>query len=66
VCDRLADRISVLDVVLAVDGSEPAFECTEIRQCGPSACAPSAYRTPCGITRVMWAAASSGSTRARR
>jgi DNA-binding IscR family transcriptional regulator len=47
----------VLDVVLAVDGAEPAFTCTEIRQCGPAACAPSAYRgTTCGIARVMWAA----------
>ncbi len=53
---RPADDITVLDVVLAVDGDEAAFTCTEIRQCGPAACAPSAYRTPCGIARVMWEA----------
>ena len=52
---RPADEITVLDVVLAVDGAEAAFMCTEIRQCGPAACAPSAYRgTTCGIARIMW------------
>jgi Rrf2 family protein len=53
---RPAGEISVLDVVLAVDGDDAAFTCTEIRQRGPAACAPSAYRTPCAIARVMWAA----------
>ena len=53
---RPADEITVLDVVLAVDGDEAAFTCTEIRQCGPSACAPSAYKGACGIARIMWAA----------
>ena len=51
---RAAADITVLDVVLAVDCEEPAFVCTEIRQCGPGACAPSAYRKPCGIARIMW------------
>jgi Rrf2 family protein len=51
---RAARDITVLDVVLAVEGDEPAFTCTEIRQCGPGACAPSAYRGPCGIARIMW------------
>ena len=52
---RPAGEITVLDVVLAVDGADAAFTCTEIRQCGPAACEPSAYRdTTCGIARVMW------------
>jgi Rrf2 family protein len=51
---RPAAEITVLDVVLAVEGDEAAFTCTEIRQCGPGACAPSAYRKPCGIARIMW------------
>jgi Rrf2 family protein len=52
---RPADQITVLDVVLAIDGDAAAFTCTEIRQCGPAACAPSAYRgTTCGIARIMW------------
>lgn len=53
---RPAADITVLDVVLAVDGAEAAFTCTEIRQCGPGACAPSAYAKPCGIARIMWEA----------
>jgi len=54
---RAADAVTVLDVVLAVDGADAAFVCTEIRQRGPAACAdPSAYPKPCGIARVMWAA----------
>lgn len=48
--------ITLLDVVDAVDGGEPAFRCTEIRQRGPAALEPSAYRRPCGIARAMWAA----------
>jgi Rrf2 family protein len=48
--------IRLLDVVDAVDGREPAFRCTEIRQRGPAAIEPSAYRKPCGIARAMWAA----------
>jgi Rrf2 family protein len=51
---RPAAEITVLDVVLAVEGDDAAFTCTEIRQCGPGACAPSAYRKPCGIARIMW------------
>jgi len=43
---RSAEEITVLDVVLAVEGDQPAFVCTEIRQCGPGACPPSAYPKP--------------------
>lgn len=53
---RPAAEISVLDVVLAVDGEETAFRCSEIRQQGPTAGPPSLYRTPCGIARAMWRA----------
>jgi Rrf2 family protein len=51
---RPATDITVLDVVLAIEGDDAAFTCTEIRQCGPGACAPSAYPKPCGIARIMW------------
>lgn len=50
---RPADEIAVLDVVLAVEGDDPAFRCSEIRQRGPSAVAPELYVRPCGIARVM-------------
>jgi Rrf2 family protein len=45
--------ISVLDVVEAVDGDEPAFHCLEIRRRGPAAVPAREYRTMCGIHRVM-------------
>lgn len=50
------ERITVLDVVEAVDGPEPAFTCTEIRQRGPLAAPPEACRTKCAIHRAMLAA----------
>lgn len=49
-------EITLLDVVQAVDGAEHAFRCSEIRQRGPVAGDPSAYRRPCGIARAMWRA----------
>src|SRR5918996_3000807 len=45
--------ISVLDVVEAVDGEDPAFRCLEIRRRGPTALPAREYRTMCGIHRVM-------------
>jgi len=53
---RPAAAITVLDVVQAVEGSAPAFRCTEIRQRGPAAVASREYRAPCSITKVMRAA----------
>ena len=45
--------ISVLDVVEAVDGEDPAFRCLEIRRRGPAAVPAREYRTMCGVHRVM-------------
>jgi Rrf2 family protein len=45
--------ISVLDVVEAVDGEDPAFRCLEIRRRGPAALPAREYRTMCGVHRVM-------------
>jgi Rrf2 family protein len=53
---RPATSITLLDVVEAVEGTEPAFSCTEIRQRGPAALDESVYRTHCSIARAMWAA----------
>jgi Rrf2 family protein len=55
---RRASEITLLEVVLAVDGDAPAFRCSEIRQRGPSAVAPENYVQPCGIARAMWDAES--------
>jgi Rrf2 family protein len=45
--------ITVLDVVEAIDGAQPAFRCTEIRQQGELALPPEECRAPCGIARLM-------------
>jgi len=55
---RPAVEITLLDVVLAVDGADTAFRCSEIRQRGPVAADPESavYRRSCGIARAMWRA----------
>jgi len=53
---RSPAEITVLDVVEAIDGDEPAFRCTEIRRRGPSAAPAREYRLPCGIHRVFTSA----------
>ena len=53
---RGADAITMLDVVRAIDGDEPAFRCTEIRRRGPLGAPPERCRTPCGIHAAMAAA----------
>ena len=53
VLTRAPELITVLDVVAAVDGSQPAFVCTEIRQRGPLATPQEACVRPCAIARAM-------------
>lgn len=53
VLTRSAEGITVLDVVDAVDGGEPAFRCTEIRQRGPFATPAEKCVKPCAIARAM-------------
>lgn len=48
-----AERITLLDIVLAIEGREPAFRCGEIRRNGPVRLDPSAYLKPCGINAAM-------------
>jgi Rrf2 family protein len=50
---RAPEEVTLLEVVEAIDGREPLFCCTEIRQRGPLARGPEAYRTPCGIHVAM-------------
>lgn len=51
---RPPEEITLLEAVEAIDGREPLFRCTEIRQQGPLASGqPQAYRTPCGIHVAM-------------
>ena len=53
---RPAERITLLDVVLAVEGSQPAFRCTEIRQRSPQPPPKSCLRSSCQIAAAMWEA----------
>jgi len=46
-------KITVLEVVQAVEGDDPAFRCTEIRQQGLLAVPPERCRSACGIAKVM-------------
>jgi Rrf2 family protein len=50
---REPKKISLLDIVLAIDGPEPAFRCSEIRQRGPSSLPAKTYRVPCVINVTM-------------
>lgn len=50
---RPAREITVLEIVQAIDGPEPAFRCTEIRQRGPRPASKAACRLPCAIAAVM-------------
>ncbi|GGF40973.1 transcriptional regulator [Youhaiella tibetensis] len=53
---RLARRpedISLLDIVLAVEGPAPAFRCAEIRQRGPNPLPAEFHRLPCGVASAM-------------
>ncbi|MEM7021182.1 MAG: Rrf2 family transcriptional regulator [Pseudomonadota bacterium] len=50
---RAPERISLLDIVRAVDGAKPAFRCTDIRRRGPCGLGDDAYPRPCGINRAM-------------
>lgn len=50
---RAARDISLLDIVLAVEGPAPAFRCKEIRQQGPSPLPRKKYTRPCEINAAM-------------
>lgn len=57
---RPADEITLLDVVLAVEGDTPAFRCQEIRQRGPVTV--ERYAPVCSIAAVMHRAESAWRT----
>jgi Rrf2 family protein len=46
---RSPAEISLLDILLAVDGDKPMFRCGEIRQNGPCGARPEDCITPCNI-----------------
>lgn len=50
---RGPDHITLLDVVLAVEGPEPAFRCREIRRNGPNPLPAAQFKAPCQINAAM-------------
>ena len=50
---RPAEKITLLEVVDAVEGREPVFRCTDVRLRGPCAVEPEKYGPLCPITRAM-------------
>ena len=50
---RPAEKITLLDIVLAVEGPAPAFRCGEIRQRGPNPVANHFFSKPCTISATM-------------
>jgi Rrf2 family protein len=50
---RPAEKITLLDIVLAVEGPAPAFRCNEIRQRGPNPVPGRFFAEPCNISSAM-------------
>jgi Rrf2 family protein len=50
---RPPEDITLLDIVLAVEGSEPAFRCQEIRRRGPKPSSTRVFAKPCSINAAM-------------
>lgn len=48
-----ADKITLLDVVVAIDGADDAFRCTEILKAGPGADQKADYRMTCLVSQSM-------------
>ncbi len=53
---RPATEVTLLDIVLAIDGDDTAFRCSEIRRRGPSRVAARHYTPVCAIAGAMWRA----------
>lgn len=50
---KTPEEITLLDIVLAVEGPAPAFRCAEIRQRGPNPLPGRYFTKPCGINAAM-------------
>jgi Rrf2 family protein len=50
---RDQEKITLLDIVLAVEGPEPAFRCKEIRQQGYDPLPKESFTAPCQINAAM-------------
>ncbi|NEA36277.1 Rrf2 family transcriptional regulator [Streptomyces sp. SID13031] len=50
---KAPEKITLLDVVVAIDGGEEAFRCTQILKAGPDANAKTDYRKTCVVSMSM-------------
>jgi Rrf2 family protein len=50
---KAPEKITLLDVVTAIDGGEEAFRCTQILKAGPGADAKTDYRKTCVVSMSM-------------
>ncbi|MEZ2131127.1 MULTISPECIES: Rrf2 family transcriptional regulator [unclassified Sinorhizobium] len=50
---KTPEKITLLDIVLAVEGPAPAFRCNEIRQRGPNPVPDRFFAQPCTIASAM-------------
>jgi Rrf2 family protein len=50
---RLPSETTLLDIILAVEGPEPAFRCKEIRRNGPNPMPDEFFSAPCQINAAM-------------
>lgn len=50
---RRPDKITLLDIVVAIDGPDDAFRCQEILRSGPGGRASANYRKTCLISQAM-------------
>jgi Rrf2 family protein len=53
---RAAGSITLLDIYEALEGTDPAFRCSEIRRNGPTTCGQKLYPVACNIATSMWKA----------
>lgn len=53
---RQPEKITLLDIVVAIDGADDAFRCTEILKAGPGADPKADYRLTCLVSKSMRAA----------
>lgn len=47
------DKISLADIVYAIEGSEPAFRCKNIRRRGPKPASAAMLKKPCSVNVAM-------------
>ena len=50
---RKPREVTLLDIVLSVEGAGPAFRCREIRRRGPNPASPHLLEAPCSIAAAM-------------